>query len=266
VTALRVVEEGTGPPVVLVHGLGSSHRSWHRVAAAMAATHRVLAVDMPGFGGSPAAGDGFRPVVVAAAIVEALDARGVTTFDLVGHSLGGLVSAHLADRHRDRVRRLVLIAPAGLEPRLAVPAGIAGGVVAAAVRVRREIGSFVVERAPARAVMFGRIVHDPHALDPADGRIVLEASRGATRIPHGVHAALHGDIRPLLGRLPMPVDLVWGAEDRLLAPSGIGEALRVRPDLAVHVIADCGHLPMLERPAALEAILRGALEGAPSLP
>jgi pimeloyl-ACP methyl ester carboxylesterase len=251
-----VEESGAGKPVVLLHGMGSSHRSWHRVRRDLSRDARVLAPDLPGYAGSDPVGVGFSPSSVADVLVAVLRDRGATDCLLVGHSLGGLVAVTLADRHPGMVRRLVLVAPAGLQPRLALPGEAIGRILEALIGVRRELGRPVATSAQARRVMFGRVVHHPERLHASDARLVLEASRGATRIRQGVKTAMHADIRSALRRLPMPVDLVWGTEDRLLSPAGVDEARAARPGIPVHLIHDVGHLPMLERPAELAAIIR----------
>jgi pimeloyl-ACP methyl ester carboxylesterase len=104
--------------------------------------------------------------------------------------------------------------------------------------------------------MFGRLVHRPERLHATDARLILEASRGATRIRQGVAAAIHGDLRPALSRLAMRVELIWGNEDRMLPVEGAEVARAVRPDLEVHLLHGVGHLPMLERPAELAGLIR----------
>jgi pimeloyl-ACP methyl ester carboxylesterase len=249
-------DSGSGPATVLLHGMGSSHRSWYRVSRELSRTGRVIAPDLPGFGGSDPAGAGFRPSAVADVLAEAIASRGVDECLLVGHSLGGLVAAALADRHPARVRRLVLVAPAGLQQRLALPGQAIGRVLETLIGVRRELGGTVATSPQARRVMFGRLVHHPERLHATDARLILDASRGATRIRQGVAAAIHGDLRPALARLAMPVELIWGAEDRMLPVSGVALASAARPGLPVHVLHGVGHLPMLERPAELAGLIR----------
>ncbi|HEX6698469.1 MAG TPA: alpha/beta fold hydrolase [Solirubrobacteraceae bacterium] len=90
---LAIREEGAGDPLVLVHGAGTSSAIWHRVTAHLASEYRVLAPDLPGYGGSPAAGPGFALDEVADGLVAGLEAAGVPApYDLVGHSMGGAIA------------------------------------------------------------------------------------------------------------------------------------------------------------------------------
>jgi pimeloyl-ACP methyl ester carboxylesterase len=104
-----------GPPVVLLHALGSSARTWEAFAAAL--PRRSIAVDLRGHGTSPHTGD-YSFTTMADDVLVFLDEHGLTTVDLVGHSLGGAVAQHVAMRVPDRVHRLVVedICPPPHEP------------------------------------------------------------------------------------------------------------------------------------------------------
>ena len=105
---------GAGPPLVLLHPLGSSRRVWDPVLPALAAHHDVIAVDLPGFGDSPPLPPDVEPspAVLGAAVAGLLDDLGVTTPHLAGNSLGGWVALELADLRP--AASLTLLAPAGL--------------------------------------------------------------------------------------------------------------------------------------------------------
>jgi pimeloyl-ACP methyl ester carboxylesterase len=94
-----------GPPVVLLHALGSSARTWEAFAAAL--PRRSIAVDLRGHGTSPHAGD-YSFTTMADDVLAFLDEHGHAVVDLVGHSMGGAVAQHVAMRAPDRVRRLVV--------------------------------------------------------------------------------------------------------------------------------------------------------------
>ena len=112
---LAVEESGNGEALVLIHGLATARRIWDPVTPALAATRRVVTLDVPGFGESAPAGPGFEIEAVAQRIARGLAARGVRApFDLVGHSMGAGIAAVLAADRPRAVRRVVLVAPAGL--------------------------------------------------------------------------------------------------------------------------------------------------------
>jgi pimeloyl-ACP methyl ester carboxylesterase len=100
---------------VLIHGLATTREIWSAVGPELSRSRRVVTLDVPGFGESAPVGHGFELALVADRIARGLAARGVRgPFDLVGHSLGAAVALTLAVRRPLAVRRLVLVAPAGL--------------------------------------------------------------------------------------------------------------------------------------------------------
>ncbi|MGE0717536.1 MAG: alpha/beta fold hydrolase [Alphaproteobacteria bacterium] len=110
---LSIRETGQGTPLVLLHGIGSGSLSWAGQYDAFAARHRVIAWDMPGYGGSaPVAAAEPCAADYADALADLLDTLDIATADVFGHSLGALIAAAFAHRHAARVRSLVLGSPA----------------------------------------------------------------------------------------------------------------------------------------------------------
>ncbi|MBC8146058.1 MAG: alpha/beta fold hydrolase [bacterium] len=108
---------GTGPPMLLVHGLPATHTLWEPLIPKLAQHRTVYAIDLPGFGNSDAPSD--EPLAITQLIAQLIgftESLGFEEFDLVGHSFGGGVAATLAATIPDRVRSLVLITPLSLEP------------------------------------------------------------------------------------------------------------------------------------------------------
>ena len=100
-------EAGAGDALVLLHGVGASRGVWRRAMPRLARRRRVLAPDLPGFGGSDPAGAGFDLDAVADALAAGLADRAAAPFDLVGNSLGGAVAVVLAARRPDLVRAVI---------------------------------------------------------------------------------------------------------------------------------------------------------------
>jgi pyruvate dehydrogenase E2 component (dihydrolipoamide acetyltransferase) len=247
---------GGGEPLVLLHGVATSRLIWRRVTAPLAGSRPVVAVDVPGFGQSAPAGAGFELEEVADALVIQL---GLERFDLLGHSLGGALAVAVAARHPDRVRRLVLVSPAGLAPRAQKTAAALGAAAELAVHARRALGNAFVEHAAGRWAMFGTTVADPARLTPDDARLLLAASGGAQRIAAGVRQALEADLRDDLAAAPMPVGLIWGDADRVVPYAGLEALKELRPDAVVETLHRTGHIPQIEDPAAFVAALERIL-------
>jgi pimeloyl-ACP methyl ester carboxylesterase len=257
---LAIREEGAGDPLVLVHGAGTSSAIWHRVMAHLADDRRVVAPDLPGYGGSPAAGPGFALEEVADGLVAGLDEAGVPApYDLVGHSMGGAIAILAAARHPERVRRLVLVAPAGLAALPRVAAGLLGAVAAPFAVARRTLATPLAGSALVRRVALAGVARDGARVPAANAREVLASSAGATRIGPGLASAATADLRATLASVQAPLGLVWGEHDPVIPPRRIEVIRRARPDVVVRIVPDTAHAPMLERPgafcAALEAVL-----------
>jgi pimeloyl-ACP methyl ester carboxylesterase len=216
-------------PVVLVHGLGASHAWWHRTIPGLAERHRVLAVDLPGFGRSH--GQEFRLDTAAELLAAWAEAIGLERAAFVGHSMGGLVVADLAAGRPDLVERVVLVNSAGL----ALPQ-----------RVTRHL---------ANAAGGGR--HLPRRVYPIALGCVLQS--GPLTIARAAHQVLATDLTDRLGRITAPTLVVWGSDDRLL-PADYGRRLAAAiPGARFVEIADAGHSPMWTRPAEFERTVEAFL-------
>jgi pimeloyl-ACP methyl ester carboxylesterase len=208
----RYAVAGSGDPLVLVHGLAGSLGWWSDVIPRLAAERRVYAVDLP------------RPTRRAPAMQVSswlerwLRVVGVERADIGGHSLGGIAAAELAVRRPELVRRLVLVAPAG------IPCG--PGV---AQRLLPLLGELADLRGRLRLV-----VGDAVRLGP------VAAARAIAFVSSC-------DLRGRLPAVEAPTLLVWGDRDRLVPSSIAAEWDRVLPRSRI-VYVSCGHVPMLEAP------------------
>ena len=229
------LNRGEGVPIVLIHGFGADLNGWRPMVGQLPERYSALALDLPGHGASPFAGQASLSALAAAA-ATALAEEGVTAAHLVGHSLGGAVAAMLAAAPGLRALSLALIAPAGLGPE------VNGAFIAGFLRARSEASLTPWMR---------ELVADPEALGSALARTALrQRQTGAlveaqTRIadavfPDGVQAI---DIRPLLAEIAVPAKVIVGLEDRILPArqaDGLGGLI------ALHRLARVGHLPHLE--------------------
>jgi pimeloyl-ACP methyl ester carboxylesterase len=257
---LAIRETGAGDPLVLVHGAGTSAAIWRRTMALLADDRRVVAPDLPGYGGSPAAGPGFALDEVTDRLAAGLDDAGVpASYDLVGHSMGGAIAILLAARHPERVRRLVLVAPAGLAALPRVAAGVLGAVAAPFAIARRTVATPLAGSALVRRLALAGVAYDGARVPPEHARAVLASSAGATRIGPGLASAAAADLQHALARVDAPLGLVWGEHDPVIPRRRIEVIRRVRPEAALRIVPDTAHAPMLERPEAFCAALEQVL-------
>jgi pimeloyl-ACP methyl ester carboxylesterase len=261
--AISAMEAGRGAPVVLLHGLGATKASFLPTVAVLAPDHRVIAIDLLGFG------DSDKPIAAAydapffARSVEALlDALELDRAHLVGNSMGGRVALEAGLRTPQRVRRLVLLAPslAWLHP----PAWVR------LLRFTRpELG--LVQPAPRRVVegIVNRLMPDGAEGWTAAGVDEFLRSYLTRRGRAAFYAAArnipleaaHGPAGfwTRLASLEPPALFVWGRADRLVPVGFAGHVRRVLPR-AEHLELSCGHVPQLERPQATHRAMRAFLE------
>lgn len=259
---LSVCEAGSGPVVLAVHGLGGTKASFLPTVAALAASHRVVAVDLPGFGDSdkPIRGS-YDPAFFTDAMVALLDALGVDRADVIGNSMGGRVALEMGLTARDRVRRLVLLAPslAWLKNRpWAAPLRLVApqlGLIQPAPRpVVERIVRYVVPGADNHWTTAGIDEFLRAYLTPR-GRAAFYASARNIYLenPHGP--------KGFWTRLPElgPESLfVWGRRDPLV-PITFARHVRAALPEARHLELRCGHVPQLEAPGETHRAILGFL-------
>jgi pimeloyl-ACP methyl ester carboxylesterase len=258
---LAIREEGDGDePLVLVHGAGTSGAIWRRAMGLLAPSRRVVAPDVPGYGGSPPAGPGFALEQVAERLAAGLDEAGVAApYDLVGHSMGGGIAILLAARHPERVRRVVLVAPAGMAALPRAVARLLGAVAAPYAVARRRLASPFAGSALVRRLALAGVAYDGARVPPEHARAVLASSVGATRIGPGLASAAAADLQEALAAVRAPLGLVWGEHDPVIPRRRIEVIRGVRPDAVLRIVPETAHAPMLERPEAFAAALEEVL-------
>jgi pimeloyl-ACP methyl ester carboxylesterase len=256
---LSISEAGSGPPVLLIHGLGATKVSFLPTVAALAGSHRTIAVDLPGFG------DSAKPIraaydapYFASAMIALLDALQIDCADVVGNSMGGRIAIELGLQFPARVRRLGLLAPslAWLKPRpwapylrLVMPQlGLIQPAPRALVEpiIRSLIPGGREGWTAAGIDEFLRVYLTPRgraAFYAAARNIYLEEPYG----PAGFWTRLPELVPPTL--------FVWGRRDPLV-PARFAQHVRQALPRAEHLVLNCGHVPQLESPQAAHAALK----------
>ena len=251
--ALRAGRAGT--PVVLLHGLGGNAASWGPQLDGLAATHRVLAWDMPGYGGSKA-----LPEMTFAAVVDALaallDAEGIDAAHLVGHSLGAMVAQEFALAHPGRVRSLALLAGSG---RFGPPGGSWQKRFVAERLAPLDAGLGMADiAARALPLLFAGAVEPAHR----------ELARSAlAAVPAATYRAALGMLATFdaLDRLPtlrLPALVVGGEHDPMAPHESLRRLRDALPGARLEIVPGAGHWLGLECPKTLNALLREFLDHA----
>jgi pimeloyl-ACP methyl ester carboxylesterase len=261
-TRIRYFVGGSGPPLVLLHGLGGMASNWRLVAPALAEERRVIVPELPGHGGSGRLPQASALDPFADAMLAVAEREDAVPAPWVGHSLGGLVALRAAARRPDAVEGVVLAAAAGISS--ATRTGEALVTAIGLVEPGKAIAPYrsrIARSRIGRTLTFGWWgVADPAGFDPEMAEAFLAGPSEHTDTLSAGKALVRTDPRIDLDRVECPCLCLWGASDNWVPlKDGLEYARRLRAPL--RVIADCGHLLIGERPDAVVAAIRDFLDG-----
>lgn len=225
--ALRYTVTGEGDPILLVHGLSGSGRWWRRNVPALAASHQVYVLDLAAYGYGLPPHHRSPGVRGAAALIAAfLDHQGLTRVTLIGHSMGGHISIHVAALRPERVDHLVLACASGL---------LAGPRARMALHLPR-------------AAVTGRVAFMP--------RVIADAARtGPLKLWQSAGDLLRDSVQDLLPSLTARTLVIWGARDALVPPA-IGRRLAAAiPGARYAELPRAGHVVMVDAPEQFNALV-----------
>lgn len=252
---LSYEQAGQGPLVVLLHGIGGSARSWRHQLTGLADTFTVVAWDARGYGGSSDPPAGWTIADYADDLAALLDHLGAPRAHVVGLSMGGVIALAFADRHPQRLDRLVLadtycgggtLPPAERQARLERRlAAVASGNLAQFARERAA--ELLSPQAP--ATLHDEVAAIMAALHPQGYR-------------QAAIALAEADYRHVLPTIVAPTLVIWGSEDRVL-PRAESERLAAGiPGARLAIIEGAGHAANQERPEEFNRLVRAFLLGA----
>ena len=227
---IRYLARGSGTPLLLLHGWGSSLETFHDMAADLARQFRVVAFDFPGHGESDPPPGTWRVDDFMELTRSVMADLGIERAAVLGHSFGGRVAIKLAAEHPEAVERLVLVDAAGVPPRLTVRRVTRRAASRFANALGRHLGR------PGQAVR-SAIVR----------RIASTDYLGAGPLRATFVAIVNEDLRPSLSAIKCPTLLVWGDrdEDTPLADARIMEKLI--PSSTLLILKNAGHFSYLDQ-------------------
>jgi pimeloyl-ACP methyl ester carboxylesterase len=249
---------GSGPPLVLIHGLGSARTVWKPILPALARDFDVIAVDLPGHGRTAwVNGTPMTPPDLAASVLETLDAIGVSRAHLVGNSLGGWTALELAAAAPERVASVVALAPAGMRDKPATAVKLSFKINRYLAVATRPLLPVMLQSEWLRAIGLARNspVWKTWAIETC--RDAAEAMAGAA----GFNDALAGTIGRMAScaaRIPasIPVTVVFGDTDNVL-PATTSQSRRHLPAHGRWLDWErCGHAIQLDYPDRVVALVR----------
>ena len=255
------VRVGSGRPLLLVHGLGGTHRSWETVAPQLAAEREVVAVDLPGFGASPAGTERPSITALAEALEDFLDEQDLDGVDVVGSSMGARLALELA--RRGRTGTTVALDPGGFwtrrEQRIF---GTSVRLSIALVRRLRPVLGLLTGNPVTRTLLLAQFSAAPWRLD---GGVVCRELRSYADAP-SFDAALDdladGPTQPgaAAGTVRGRIVIGWGRRDLVTLPRQAKRAAARFPGAEIVWFDRSGHFPHWDEPAATVRTILGATQ------
>ncbi len=256
------VRTGSGPVVLLLHGLADDHETWSRVIAPLARTHTVIAPDLLGHGLSDKPRADYSVGGYANGMRDLLTVLGIDKVSIVGHSFGGGVAMQFAYQFPERTERLVLVSSGGLgrevSPiiRLITTPGFEHAMGPLTMPGVRQVIS-----ATMRALSRTGVEELRDLNEVADIYETFKDPAARSAICHVTRAVVdwRGQVVTMSDRAyltqGMPLCVVWGQEDRVIPVEHARRAAELAPDARVEVIPDAGHFPHRDHPEQFVRIL-----------
>ncbi|MGZ4437462.1 MAG: alpha/beta fold hydrolase [Nocardioides sp.] len=249
------VKVGSGPALLLLHGLGCDHTTWQPVIGALARRYTVIAPDLLGHGRSAKPRADYSVGGYANGMRDLLTVLGVDRVTVVGHSFGGGVAMQFAYQFPERTERMVLVAPGGLghEVTPAIRAITLPGFDPM-MRLVTAPGLRQATKAGLHALAGTGLSHTRDLDEVADIVESFKDKSARTAIRHVVRAVVdwRGQIVTMADRAyltqAMPMCVVWGTDDRVIPVKHADIAGQLAPSATVEVIRNAGHFPHKDHP------------------
>lgn len=262
-TTVNYAEIGSGPGIdlVFVHGLSGCWQNWLENLPYFARRHRVVAVDLPGFGASPMPPWEISIEAYGRFLHDFCEAIGVGDCAVIGNSMGGFIAAEAATREPERFEKLVLVSSAGVSQvhLRREPIEVIGRMMAATAPLALKAQQRSLRRPGLRELSFRMVMDQPNALPP---QLLWEFMNGAGTdgfLP-ALSACIGYDILDRLEDVPVATLIAWGRDDRIIPASDALEFGRRLRHSETVIFDRCGHVPMAERPVRFNRLLEAFLE------
>ncbi|MGX7925329.1 alpha/beta fold hydrolase [Tsuneonella sp. HG094] len=255
--SMHHTRSGRGKPLLLVHGLGGSYRSWDIISASLTKTRDVIALDLPGHGQTPAEADSGTFKGLARSLEDWLVSENLTGIDMVGSSMGARLVLEMA--RRGRAGSVVALDPGGFWQgwertffRTTITASIA------LVRAMQRVLPAIARNVAGRTALMLQLSAKPWALEPALVFNELRSFAGTPTFDSLVKDLATGPMQEGPAATSAPVIIGWGCKDRLCLPRQARRALAAFPDATMHWFAQSGHFPMWDQPQETISVILDA--------
>jgi pimeloyl-ACP methyl ester carboxylesterase len=252
--ALAFDSHGSGPPLVLLHGIGSRRGVWDPVVGALARERRAIVVDMPGFGESSTEDVEPSPSGFTARLERWFAEQGLGRPHVAGNSMGGGIALELA--RRGSAASATAIAPIGFwSPRELAFAQRSLRASRAIVTHLRPALPALLRTTAGRTAILSQIYARPWRLSPAEAVATIDAFLDGPAFEPALEAFGAYRFRAGDELRGVPVTIAWGTRDALLLPRQAARARRMLPSAQHVVLRGCGHVPFHDDPEAVAAVL-----------
>ncbi len=240
----------TGPPIVLVHGLAGCWQNWLENIPELARHHRVLALDLPGFGHSPMPPWEISVESHGRLLHDFCEALGVSDAALVGNSMGGFISAEAVIQEPARFSKLVLVSAAGISHAAAIRGPAISAARMSVVLTPYALGfqEQALKRTGLRFQMMRQVFYNPMKLRYELLYEFIHSGPGTDGFLPAVQGMTGYDFLDRLEEIEIPTWIMWGRNDRVIPPAdskGYGDRLR---NSHTSIYDKTGHCAMAERP------------------
>ncbi len=267
------VKTGSGPALLLLHGLGCDHTTWLPVLASLSRRYTVIAPDLLGHGRSAKPRADYSVAGYANGMRDLLTVLGIDRVTVVGHSFGGGVAMQFAYQFPERTERMVLVAPGGLGPEVSAAVravtlpGFQQAMAVVSLPGLRHATTFGLRALASTGVP---AVRD---LDEVAAMVETFRDRQARAAVHRVVSSVvdrRGQLVTMVDRAyltrAMPICVVWGRDDAVIPVKHAQVAQELAPGVTVAIVDDAGHFPHKDHPQRFVRILDGFVRTHPAAP
>lgn len=246
---IHYAEAGSGPPVILLHGLWGGLNEWQPIIEPLSQSNRVIVMDFIGFHGSSKPDTDYHNALLSQFLAGFIQALGLSDVTLIGHAMGANTATYTAVHHPENLRALVLVDGAGYR---STDRDLAKPMPEGMIRFRRTATGSSLEstrgllerRVKDKSIITDAWVEEAFAMwvnsANAIGDMMIDGGDVADEEMRGIR---------------LPTLVIWGAEDKVFSPDN---ASRLKTDIErseVHIIEGSGHLPQIEQTDAFLAAL-----------
>ncbi|SNC76667.1 Pimeloyl-ACP methyl ester carboxylesterase [Hymenobacter gelipurpurascens] len=260
---MHFIRHGSGKPLLLLHGIGGSWRSWQTIIDDLAKEREVIAVDLPGFGDTPPLPGDVSISTLADAVTEFLRHHNLLGIDAVGSSMGARLVLELA-RRGGVLGAVVSLDPGGFWRGWEIPAfyySVAGSI--RLIRALQPLMPALTGNVISRSVLFAQFSAKPWRLSQKATLDEVRTYAASPSFDELLYNLAYGEKQQGApkGTIREPLVIGWGRQDRVCFPYQAQRALKLFPDAQLYWFDECGHLPQWDQPQETVQLILRAISG-----